>query len=195
MQKDFDLYGQDSFECTVLCLCGNKLDMVMFEKLFIRREGELPLYNKACPINGNYGIKWSESSRKKFSSSKLGKKITHIDYDKNGKLSRKKVVSVDRDGDTKMYQSIQEASTLLRIDRTSISKALHGVCKSAGGFKWAFAEESALKNRVNSVNPEMGILSQVLKLRKGKGKVQRLICEQQSDNQNTKSRHREPMKI
>lgn len=40
------------------------------------------------------------------------------------------------------HPSVKSASLLLNIDRTSISKALKGVIKTSGGFKWVYCKKS-----------------------------------------------------
>jgi hypothetical protein len=45
-----------------------------------------------------------------------------------------------KDNFIKEWKSIKEASNTLNIDRTSISKALHGETKTAGGYKWKLKE-------------------------------------------------------
>ena len=41
------------------------------------------------------------------------------------------------------FESIKSASEALKIDRTSISKALHKVIKSAGNYYWELAVKAA----------------------------------------------------
>jgi hypothetical protein len=53
---------------------------------------------------------------------------------------RKAIIRTDLDGNKiKKYKSIQEASKDISVSRSSISAALRGKSKSAGGYKWRYA--------------------------------------------------------
>ncbi len=63
-------------------------------------------------------------------------------------LQVKKVIQYSQDGKfVKEWNSIKEASETLGIDRTSISKSIHGVCESAGGFVWRAVKQSPTYNK------------------------------------------------
>jgi hypothetical protein len=104
-------------------------------------------------------------SRVKFSNSKKGIKPKHLDYMAIAQLNSKKVVA-KKDNIELTFDSIKEAAEKLKINRTCISKALHKKIHVSGGYNWYFAEQSALKNSVNSGkvcddNPELSSLNDI----------------------------------
>lgn len=101
-------------------------------------------YNIRLDCSTNLGKKWPDEARKRFSESKKGVKIPHLDYKENAKKTMKKVIGQNKTTMKVVYfDSIKDAGIKLKIDRTSISKALHGICKSAGNYYWNFAAKSA----------------------------------------------------
>lgn len=91
------------------------------------------------------GLKHSDSTRAKMSSWQIGKKLSSITKDKiskalTGKANNKRCC-VQYTTNMIMiaeYSSIKEAAKLLGICSTSISLALSGKHKTAGGFIWKY---------------------------------------------------------
>ena len=76
--------------------------------------------------------------------SKKGKRIPHMDYEAVRLLTMKKVIGRNKKTMEKLeFESIKSASEALKIDRTSISKALHKTIKSAGNYYWELAVKAA----------------------------------------------------
>jgi len=54
----------------------------------------------------------------------------------------KKVIQLDKDGNKiNSYMSIKEAQNKLGLSCGTICKVCKGINKTAGGFKWRYAEE------------------------------------------------------
>lgn len=98
-------------------------------------------YNTRTSCKTNLGLKWPLESRIKFSNSKKGKKLIHLNYIEVAKKNMKKVTAINTiTKEVLHFNSIIEASIILNVQKTSISKALHKVIKSAGNFYWDFTE-------------------------------------------------------
>ncbi len=79
-------------------------------------------YNR--DTGGNLKKEFSEDFKNELSRIHTDLQVTEIlQYDKEGNLIRE-------------WSSIKDASITLNIDRTAISKALHGIRKTAGGYLW-----------------------------------------------------------
>lgn len=86
------------------------------------------------------GRKKSEETRKKMSQAQQGKIVSEETREKK----YKKIIQSTRDNIfIKEYPSIKEAAKENMISITSISNALNGRAKSAGGFTWKYKEKAA----------------------------------------------------
>lgn len=154
LQSSWNKYGESNFEFTVIQFVSDILLLRETEEFYIQwYKTTIPSngYNHRAQCNTNLGNKWPLASRIKFSESKKGKRIAHINYNEVAKKAMKKVTAVSKTTSEIIYfNSILEASNILDIDKTSISKALHKVIKSAGNYYWNFTEESVSNNPVNS---------------------------------------------
>lgn len=144
LQSSWNIYREQSFLFKILEFVS---DVEMLEQ---KEEFWMKIFSSNNPIYGynirtdcktNLNNKWSLESRQRFSESKKGKKILHLDYKEIAKKNRKKVTAIDiTTKEIKYFDSIKEASEILLVERTSISKALHGTIKSAKGHYWNFTE-------------------------------------------------------
>ena len=90
-----------------------------------------------------YGKHWDEKTKAKMRTAKLGKKQTkeHIN---NASITRyKPVLCVETQ---KTYKSLLEASKDLNVCKSSISEAVNGKRKTAGGYHWKFIDEIIINN-------------------------------------------------
>ena len=84
-------------------------------------------YNR--DFGGNLHKEFSDELKEELSKAHIDLQVTKIEqYSKDEQF-------------IKEWNSIKEAATHLKIERTSISKALHGVAKTAGGFVWKLKEK------------------------------------------------------
>ena len=93
------------------------------------------------------GLKHSDSTRRKMSSWQFGKKLSSSTKDKISKAligkANNKRSCIQYTTDMVMiaeYSSIKEAANVLGICKTSISLALAGKHKTAGGFVWKYKD-------------------------------------------------------
>ena len=147
LQSSFDKYGESSFEFKVLEFVNDLIELEERELYYINKTGvtnpEIG-YNIRPDCRTNLGLKWPEESKRRFSESKKGKRIPHMDYEAVRLLTMKKVIGRNKKTMEKLeFESIKSASEALKIDRTSISKALHKVIKSAGNYYWELAVKAA----------------------------------------------------
>ena len=86
----------------------------------------------------------SEETRKKISTSKKGQSHPHTKEwnEKIGKAHGKPIKQIDKKTDEVLgtYLSIKEAGRETGILSTAISNCLNGYSKSAGGYKWRYAD-------------------------------------------------------
>ena len=147
LQSSFNKYGESNFEFKVLEFVDNLLKLEERELFYITELGVTNPnygYNIRPNCKTNLGLKWPEESKRKFSESKKGKKIPHMDYNAIRLLTMKKVIGKNKNTmEILEFNSVKSASEALKIDRTSISKALHKVIKSAGNYYWELAVKAA----------------------------------------------------
>lgn len=87
----------------------------------------------------NKGKASSEETRLKQSESHRGKKLSEDTKRKIGDNSNKPVVQLSKDGVViKIYNSINEASEEMGIERSCISHCLGGRSKTSGGYRWVY---------------------------------------------------------
>jgi len=141
LQSSWNKYGEDKFKFIIYEFVTDLLNLTNREEFYINKyKTTAPTYgyNHRDKCETNLGNKWSEESKKRFSESKKGKP-TGLDYEYISKLNSKSVIGRHKlTGDILIFNSIKEAGEALCIDRTSISKALHKVIKSAGNYYWNF---------------------------------------------------------
>ncbi len=98
------------------------------------------LYSKGIIKPWNLGIETKEETKIKISEKNRGKKMSQ---DAKRKISESKFVGVfmldTNDKIIRSFQSIKEASELMKINRCCISDCLNGRQKTAGGYKWKFS--------------------------------------------------------
>jgi len=190
LQASWNIYGEENFNFEVLRFLDEEdlLDRETIESSFISQYNALDNnfgYNTRENCETNLGIKWSDESKKRFSESKKGIKPPHLDYEKIAKKNMKAVVATNSN-ERLNFDSIKEASLVLEIDRTNISKALHGAIKTAGGYSWDFVEQSTSNNSVNCLEtPEEGNQQPSLTSDSLEGSTTR--SESQADNNSPKS--------
>ena len=190
LQSAYNKYGEENINFEVLEFINDLSILASKEEYWIKKLNTTDRtigYNIRIECQTNLGKKWPIESRIKFSLSKKGKRIPHINYEQLNKLTMKKIEGVHKVTNTKVtFNSLKEAGETLHIDRTCISKALNGKIKSAGNYYWNFVEQSTLKNSVNSGNihldnPEPSLVNDIIVTKK----VQRLMSEESTNNLNT----------
>ncbi len=132
------------------------------EQYWIKYYKELgfDLKNMTNGGDGNTGLKMSDISKEKIRRANLGKKsskekITKISnwakgnnkIQKNLKLGSKKsqipIIQKSKDGEViNQWDSLQQASDELGIERSNISHCLRGRIKTSGGYIWEYVRSS-----------------------------------------------------
>jgi hypothetical protein len=194
LQSAWNKYGESNFVFKVIEFINNITEINKLEEYYITKynaNNNKYGYNSRLKCYTNIGYKWTNEAKLKFSKSKKGKKIKHLDYIKLAKLNMKKVISKNKLTSTIIiFDSIKEASLKLNIDRTCISKAVNKEIKTAGGYYWDFIEKSISNNSVNSGevcddNPDPSLVNDIRVTKK----EQRLISEESTNNLNTSAEH------
>jgi len=143
LQSAYNKYGEENLDFKVLEFIETLLDLSEKETFWIKKLNSTNRefgYNIRIDCETNLGKKWPIESRIKFSLSKKGKIPPHLNYVEIAKLNMKKIEGTNKETNKKIkFNSIKEAGELLNIEKTSISKALHNVIKSAGNYYWNFA--------------------------------------------------------
>jgi hypothetical protein len=193
LQASWNKYKEESFLFEIIEFVSDINDLENREEYWITYYNTLDPYKgynsrKNCKTNLN--LKWSEQSKLKFSLSKKGNKITHLDYDKVAKMNSKKISAIKND--TILYfNSLKEASIFFNVDASVISKAVNKKIKTAKGYIWNFTEESVSNNSVNSGdilnkdNPDPSLMNDIRVIKK----EQRLMSEESTNNLNTSAEH------
>jgi hypothetical protein len=191
LQSSWNKYKEENFIFKVIEFIKDLNSITIREEFYIKEyDSTNPFkgFNHRAICDTNLGNKWPEESKLKFSNSKKGKRILHLDYNKLAEINRKKVVAINKITNKQLiFNSIKEASETLDIDRTNISKALHKVIKSAGNYFWNFTEQSVSNNSVNSGNiqimdnPDPNSVNDI----KVTEKEQRLTSEESTNNLDT----------
>ena len=140
------------------------------EKYWIKYYKELgfDLKNMTNGGDGNTGLKMSDASKEKIRCANLGKKsskekIAKISnwakgnnkIQKNLKLGSKKsqipIIQKSKDGEIiNQWDSLQQASDELGIERSNISHCLRGRIKTSGGYIWEYVRSSNTQLSVKS---------------------------------------------
>lgn len=140
LQSAYNKYGEENMEFSVLEFIEDTSMLEERESKWIEKlktTDRTVGYNIRIDCKTNLGKKWPEESKIRFSLSKKGKRPPHLNYEEIAKLNMKKVEGTNKDNENKVvFDSIREASEALKIDRTSISKAVNGAAKSAGNYYW-----------------------------------------------------------
>lgn len=144
LQKEWNEHGESNFLFSVL----EYVDIS--EKRFEREQYYIDLlnvtnsekgYNKAPLAGTNLGRMMSEESKRKMSIAKKGSKQNPEKARLRGLKQRKIILQYDlNDNFIKEFTGLDDAAKEINKDRTNISKALKGVIKSSGGFKWKYKE-------------------------------------------------------
>jgi hypothetical protein len=193
LQSSWNKYGEPNFTFEVLEFIEDLDTLSEREKYWINHYNTLnPFkgYNTRANCDTNLHLKWSEESKLKFSLSKRGKPIKHLDYKKVAEMNNKQVVATKGD-ETIYFNSLKEAASMMMTDPSNISKAVHKVIKTSKGYIWNFVEQSTSNNSVNSGkthtmdNPDPSTLNDT----KVSVKEQRLIGEESTNNPNTSAEH------
>lgn len=160
LQNAWNYYGEINFSFEVLEFFELE-DLKNKSKLYKREQYYMDFYkstsrkfgyNKAPEAGTNLGRKMSNESRKKMSESHTGKKLSKKHIENIVKATKKKILQFDKENNfIQEFNSIQEASDTLKIDRTSISKSLsnNSKVKSAGGFVWRYKNLEKNKKYLN----------------------------------------------
>ncbi len=191
LQSSWNKYGESNFEFKILEFITNINKLETREKHWINKYNSINNtlgYNSRIDCKTNLGLKWSEISKKKFSDSKKGKKINHLDYNEIAKVNMKKVKAKNiKENITLYFDSLKEAAVEMKVNPSNISKACNKKIKSCKGYIWDFVEQSTLKNPVNSGkilikdNPEPSSLNSI----EVDEKVQRLTVEELTNKTDT----------
>lgn len=189
LQSSWNQYGEENFIFEVLEFIENLETLKDREEFYIKKytsnNPEIG-FNYRLYCETNLGIKRSLESRLKQSYSKKG--ITpNINYTMIAKLNSKPIIGINKITNEKVtFSSIKQAGEILKIQKTSISKALHNKLKSAGGYYWDFTEQSVSNNPVNSGevlsdNPDLSSMNGIKVIEK----EQRLTSEEPTNNLDT----------
>jgi len=90
--------------------------------------------------NINYGS-CIERSVKNRDQKSIAKKVDHKAIGKNIRyIHSKKVVSIDKDGNKCLYDSLTDASNATGLWRQNIGKCCKNIYKTSGGFHWKFID-------------------------------------------------------
>ena len=95
---------------------------------------------KAKISKANKGKKHTDETKAKISTSLRGRVIKHNSETKN-KMSVVKMKKIKCLENQIIYNSISEAAKELNVAQPNISRVLHGVVKTAGGFHFEFVEK------------------------------------------------------
>ena len=143
LQSSYNKYGESVFEFIVIEFIESIEDLQKKEEYYIKEMNTTNIkfgYNIRIDCSTNLGKKWPIEARIKFSLSKKGKKIKYLNYIEIANKNKKKVIATNKlNGNSIEFNSIKEAGKNLNIQRTSISKALKKVIKSAGNYYWDYA--------------------------------------------------------
>lgn len=192
LQSSWNKYSESNFTFKILEFIENINLLKEREEYWIKHYNTLnPFkgYNTRANCDTNLHLKWSEESKLKFSLSKKGKKIKHLDYKKIAEMNNKQVVAI-KDNEIIYFSSLKEAANMMMTDPSNISKAVNKVIKKHKGYIWNFVEQSTSNNLVNSGellrdNPDPSMLNDI----KVDMKEQRLIGEESTNNPNTSAKH------
>ena len=90
---------------------------------------------------GHIGLKHTDEWKKKMSEMFKGRKPSKATTDAHTKKYSKAVVQIDIAGNiVKQFSSVANASRELKTSTGAICNVIHGKQKTAGGYKWAYAE-------------------------------------------------------
>lgn len=158
LQSSWNKYGEENFKFTVIEFITDLESINKKEEYYIEKYNATNPsigYNHRKECGRNFGNKWSDEAKKRFSDLKKGKPILHLDYKKLAEQHKKKVVAI-KDNNYIIFNSIKEAGICTKTDKTSISKVLHKQGKTANKYKWEFYSDFTKKlvsnNSVNSGN-------------------------------------------
>jgi group I intron endonuclease len=95
------------------------------------------LYESGKMRPWNKGIKTSDETKLKISEKNKGKKLSDDAKKKISESKKIKVLMLSKEGDLiRSFDSIKDASEIMRINRCCISDCINSRQKSAGGYKW-----------------------------------------------------------
>jgi hypothetical protein len=191
LQSSWNKYSENSFIFQVIEFIDNLNNIEEKEEYWINYYNTLDNnygYNARVNCKTNLGLKWPLESRRKFSDSKKGKKILHINYIKVAKNNMKKVKALNiKTNEVLYFNSLKEAAIEMKVDPSSISKAVNHIKSKCKGYIWDFVEQSTLKNSVNSGNiliednPDPSVMND----NRVVTKEQRLTSEESTNNLDT----------
>lgn len=176
LQNSWNKYGENNFEFEVIEEIQDKNKLIEREQYWIDQyDFEKELYNQ-CPIaNSSLGYKHTEESIIKMSKAKKGKNNrlygkTRTEKTKqaisDGRNDKKSVVQIDKHTNLiiNKYISISDASRKTKICQSNISSVClkkrvgKYIRKTAGGYKWCFAEDypdNFDKNKTDNSHPHL----------------------------------------
>lgn len=147
LQRAFNKYGSENFLFEILEICDE-------ENRFIREQYYIDLTNKlfnSCKdVVFNKRNKVKESTKLKISISLKNRKLDKLQLEHiknlgstygatNGKATCKPIKAIIQNNIT-IYESASEASRVLNINRSYITKRLNGMAKNTQEIKFYYAE-------------------------------------------------------
>lgn len=179
LQAAFDKYGIAAFSFRIIEFVENTEDLTTAETRIIKRYAAKDLYNQRPASDSNFGFRHSEASRKKMSEGRKGIKFSETHKENLSKSRRgtknqwygksqhpnlvkalktrsslRKVNQIEiKTGETiTKFDSIADAARMTGITPANISACARGERKSAGGFKWAYANRQGDTRLTDSQN-------------------------------------------
>lgn len=169
LQRAFNKYGISSFSFTILEIVENTEDLLSIEQKWIdfyQSSNDTKGYNIRIEAESNRGFKHSEETknkmslsrkghivsdetRKKIALSNTGKKKSEESKEKMrkaklGKPSKKRIpiLQVSLNGNViREWDSIEEASKVLKVSRTKIFDCLRDNTKKHFDYTWRYSKE------------------------------------------------------
>lgn len=164
LQRAYNKYCLENFTFEIIEECEKSEDIITkLENSYITKYAQYdkpyPAYNNRSDARVQLGYRASEETKKKLSSSRIGKKhspktLAKLTSFLKGDGARQKYKSVERinpiTGEIKEYESIKAAAQE-GFHAGHISGVLRGVADKHGGYYWQFINPTDRKNDAKPV--------------------------------------------